>query len=245
VAGWTVSTASGRISSEQEIDAVRAAHAELDFPFPEMFFGQAFLKLHGPTCRLEFSAANALKGCKLQGGSRERKMFKVNIAESWAKRKDGDGKPIPTWREDFDWTFTTFYCGDCSNAFKPTPRRIDYEHLKQREPIVFATEVILYEDDLFDTGVVKLSIKMRVMQSCFFALCRLFLRVDNNFVRIVDARFYHVFGSKVLLRETSLREATFEQLGAATQSKDLVDANVVASLAPLVGGEPKTMECAI
>jgi type 2A phosphatase activator TIP41 len=247
ISGWRIQAATGKISSEAQLDGIRASNpTALDFPLPEMLFGSNALGLNhfASGFGVAFSAAPALAGCKLAPGQApDRVLFKVAIAETWSKRTDAEGRPIPVWREDFDWTFTTFYSGDVAGGggkFKPTPRRIDYEHLKLREDILFSTEVVLFEDDLFDTGVSRLSVKVRVMPSCFFCLCRLFLRVDGNFVRVVDARFFHVFGNRYVLRETSHREATFAALGNV-QSKDLIDANYVASVTPLVQ-DPVTME---
>lgn len=49
----------------------------------------------------------------------------------------------------------------------------------------------------------------RVMPDCFFVLARFFLRVDGVLLRIYDARYYHSFDSKVVVRERSTREADF------------------------------------
>ena len=41
-----------------------------------------------------------------------------------------------------------------------TNEKIDYERLKIQEKIVFFDEIILYEDELDDNGIAKLSIKI-------------------------------------------------------------------------------------
>ena len=44
--------------------------------------------------------------------------------------------------------------------WEPTEERIDYEKLREREPIKFFDEVILFEDELDDNGCSKLSVKI-------------------------------------------------------------------------------------
>ena len=43
---------------------------------------------------------------------------------------------------------------------EPTKERIDLEQLKVKEKIYFYEDIILYEDELADNGVAKLSVKM-------------------------------------------------------------------------------------
>ena len=49
---------------------------------------------------------------------------------------------------------------------------IDRELLMRREPILFYDELDLYESELDDHGMCTLSIKLRVMPSCFYILMR-------------------------------------------------------------------------
>jgi len=252
IAGWHITaTSDSRISGEKELDALKEKYpAELDFPLPEMLFGNNYLKLEHTNVIFSFSVEEALRGCKFPTGTTpDRKMIKVPMADKWEQRRDQDGNVIKTWREDYDWTFSTRRLVHVINKVtgEPTkqtrtPRRIDYERLKLREPILWAKEVLLFEDDLFDLGISKLSIKIRVMPGCFFILARLFLRVDGVYLRCVDSRIFHAFNTKYVLIENSERESEISALlGGTAETKDLVDPNYVASILPLIA-EPITFE---
>lgn len=75
----------------------------------------------------------------------------------------------------------------------------------------------------------------RVMPSCFFVLCRFFLRVDHVLFRIFDVRLYHEFGSQVIIRETKGKQATYDAVKSRLpreQAEDLTpltDPNWVAT----------------
>ena len=68
----------------------------------------------------------------------------------------------------YDWTFTPSNYKGCllseenSDSLKVsvTDEKIDYERLKIQEKIVYFDEIILYEDELDDNGIAKLSIKI-------------------------------------------------------------------------------------
>uniref|UniRef100_A0A7S1KLA3 TIP41-like protein n=1 Tax=Percolomonas cosmopolitus TaxID=63605 RepID=A0A7S1KLA3_9EUKA len=151
-------------------------------------------------------------------------------------------KEIEERVDDMDWTFSTCYKGTCvketqkrdedtgeqrdinentvdtthlknMRVFRETKRGIDYERLTQKDEILFYDDVILFEDELHDAGMCILSVKVRVMQETFFCLLRYFLRVDNVVLRILDTRYYHVFGSNEIIREYSHRENTIDELG--------------------------------
>jgi serine/threonine-protein phosphatase 2A activator len=258
IRGWQVTTHKQRISSEQELDAARESHTfegkGLDFPLPEMMYGGNFARFThlASGITVEFNGLDGASGCKISKdaqGVADRTTFKLPISDRWAKREDLNGNKIKAWREDYDWTYTTTYGGSLSRQLGEsggrggtapqrvsTPARIDYELLKAREPILFYDTLLLYEDDLFDFGESKLSVKLRVMGSCLFALCRCYLRVDKTFVRCFDTRLFHAFGSDQLLLETTRKEATYEQLGFApgTDSKKLMDEEAADKLLPVI-----------
>ena len=66
---------------------------------------------------------------------------------------------------DYDWTYTPQeYYGKTTGNYRvetddPT-LKIDYNRLKQHDPIVFFDENILYEDELGDNGISLLSVKI-------------------------------------------------------------------------------------
>lgn len=56
-------------------------------------------------------------------------------------------------------------------------------------------------------SVLDCSLKVRVMPSCWFVLLRYWLRVDGVIIRLRDTRCFHAFGSSVVIREHSYKEA--------------------------------------
>ncbi|KAI9920813.1 hypothetical protein PsorP6_000492 [Peronosclerospora sorghi] len=142
-----------------------------------------------------------------------------------------------SYREDvkeldipYDWTYSTDYKGSLQRLVKgegrpptlitsedrvqveATSERIDYEKLKEREPILWFEDVSLYEDELHDHGISAMSVKVRVMPSGFFVLSRFWMRLDHVVVRLHEARMHHVFGSDFFLREYTRKEEQFDAL---------------------------------
>uniref|UniRef100_A0A7S2R8T0 Serine/threonine-protein phosphatase 2A activator n=1 Tax=Mucochytrium quahogii TaxID=96639 RepID=A0A7S2R8T0_9STRA len=250
IKGWVVETKKTHISSDHEIEAAKQGNehmtSELDFPLPEMLFGKNFARFthvsSGMT--LEFNALDALCECKIKttsDGEACRNVFKLPNAKSWSNRKDFNGEEIKEWRSDFDWTYTSTYGGTLKGRDRVVSKehKIDYERLKLREPILFFDNVTLYEDDLFDNGESKLSCKLRVMPSCFFALARMWLRVDNTYLRSFDTRIYHEFGKDFVVVERTRKEAdmaTLRSLGCL-DAKSMMDEAKVETLLPLIHSE--------
>ncbi|KAI9471176.1 Tap42 interacting protein [Coemansia sp. RSA 989] len=204
--GWEITSCHQPILSNAAIEK----HAqELGFTVPEMIFGDNYLKVRHLPTQKELSL-RALDALRLVDTGPDSASVQVSIARDWShSRRNLDIAHV----KPFDWTFTTKYHGSASRLeFAPTASKIDYERLKQREEILFYDENVLFEDDLGDNGTSQLSFKVRVMPSGFFILLRFFLRVDGVLFRIFDTRFYHQFGSDVLLREVSSRQASFDEV---------------------------------
>lgn len=53
----------------------------------------------------------------------------------------------------------------------------------------------LIQDDLEDCGEVSMEVKVRVMPTCWFALIRCFLRVDDMTLQMKETRLFHSFSS--------------------------------------------------
>ncbi|MEN2499194.1 MAG: hypothetical protein MHMPM18_003427, partial [Marteilia pararefringens] len=68
--------------------------------------------------------------------------------------------------------------------------RIDYNEISQQKSILFFKNIVLYEDDLGDFGIVIYSVKIRCMESYFFILARCVYRVDGVEIRYHDTRIY-------------------------------------------------------
>ncbi|KAG8098248.1 hypothetical protein GUJ93_ZPchr0013g34671 [Zizania palustris] len=219
---------------------------------PEMVFGESFLSLeHAQTgIRLHFNALDALKAWKQEALP----PVEVPAAAKWKFRS----KPSDQVILDYDYTFTTPYCGsdvvvlnpdtmqtsldECSNlCWEDTEDRIDFVALSAKEPILFYDEVILYEDELADNGISFLTARVRVMPTGWFMLLRFWLRVDGVLMRLRDTRVYCSFGGDeakpVVLRESCWREATFASLSAKGYPSDCTaygDPNLIAHKLPVV-----------
>ncbi|MQL87649.1 hypothetical protein Taro_020179, partial [Colocasia esculenta] len=148
---------------------------------PEMVFGDNSLHLlHEKSgLMLHFNAFDALKEWKKESLP----PVEVPAAAKWKFRS----KPSQQVILDYDYTFTTPYSGSeriepyiesvsdnsqCQVQWEDCDEQIDLAALATREPILFYDEVILYEDELADNGVSLLTVKVRVMPSCWFLLLR-------------------------------------------------------------------------
>jgi len=193
------------------------------FTLPEMVFPAAALRIRNPQSgiSLDFTARDALECLKGQAASAE-----LPYADKW---KDKGGMETATFGKikvqeyNYDWTYATRYAGTVQKTGETEPPQvtaaaegIPVEMLKRPEKILFYDEIILFEDELADNGTCKLSVKLRVMPSCWFVLMRLYLRVDHVMVRIIDTRFFHAFGSNKVIRERKVLQEGFQTLAQAT-----------------------------
>lgn len=65
------------------------------------------------------------------------------------------------------------------------PGGIDRQLLRDRSsPILLYDEVVLFEDFIHDHGVVRISVKTRIMPQCWFVLLRYWLRVDRVVMKV-------------------------------------------------------------
>ncbi|KAL3700651.1 hypothetical protein R1sor_018673 [Riccia sorocarpa] len=216
VAGWTIQTKKLTILKMDEVE--RWGQLLDTTHLPEMLFGNSSLELtHEATgLKLHFNALDALRGWKEEGLP----PVEVSAAAKWKFAS----KPSQQVILDYDYTFTTPYCG--SECLEPSPHtslstgrdgaaaernesgdssetltwveceeRIDLVTLQQRDPILFFDEVVLYEDELADNGISLLTVKVRVMPKCWFLLLRYWLRVDGVLMRLRDTRIFSKFGT--------------------------------------------------
>jgi len=104
---------------------------------------------------------------------------------------------------------------------------IDIQMLSRRDPFLFFDEISMYRDELDEWGDVELSIKIRVMPTCWFVLQRYYLRlIDSSvgtihMIKIFDVRFFHAFGTNKIHREITVREGDMEALVNAGLPSDL------------------------
>lgn len=203
---------------------------------PEMVFGESCLVLKhvNSGTKIHFNAFDALSGWKQEALP----PVEVPAAAKWKFRS----KPSQQVILDYDYTFTTPYCGSetieivaeecgrgevsqetCSLCWEDCEEQIDVVSLASKEPILFYDEVVLYEDELADNGVSLLTVKVRVMPTCWFLLLRFWLRVDGVLMRLRDTRMHCIFGSDgnhVILKESCWREGTFGALSAKGYPSD-------------------------
>ena len=114
----------------------------------------------------------------------------------------------------FDWTYSTPYAGSGSSSAHDNDNHHHHDHphpwiaqthsgIQSRmhlltdttQPILFFHDIPFYEDDMHDNGDVSLSVKIRVMPTSFFILCRLYVRVDDVLIRCRDTRILYEFPS--------------------------------------------------
>ncbi|KAH7684712.1 TIP41-like family protein [Aphelenchoides avenae] len=207
---------------------------EIPLPFlPEMIFPNNTLTLRANLMPdeifLQFNAYDALK----MVDSTELPDVQVGPSKCWQEaRKE---MPVRSFEKPFDWTYTSEYKGTVGPSVRvePTEERIDFEKLKRREAINFYGQMTLYEDELADHGCAEMTVRVRVMPSCYFILCRFYLRVDGVLVRVCETR---VFGEKSkphAIREWSKREALYAQL-KPQELKDVLDPNLISQMLPTV-----------
>ncbi|KAK1558976.1 hypothetical protein Q3G72_008986 [Acer saccharum] len=249
--GWEIESHKGTILKsstfqewEEKLDTTH---------LPEMVFGESGLVLkHVKTgTKIHFNAFDALGGWKKEGLP----PVEVPAAAQWKFRS----KPFQQVILDYDYTFTTPYDGsetiemdtekdgngkilDSSSSlqWEDCEEKIDMVSLASKEPILFFDEVVLYEDELADSGVSLLTVKVRVMPSCWFLLLRFWLRVDGVLMRLRDTRMHCAFddsASPVILRESCWRETTFQALSAKgypTDSAAYSDPSIISQRLPVV-----------
>ncbi|KAL5070326.1 hypothetical protein RYX36_021213 [Vicia faba] len=215
---------------------------------PEMVFGEnaLILKHLSSGTKIHFNAFDALCGWKQEALP----PVEVPAAAKWKFRS----KPFEEIILDYDYTFTTPYCGSGAIEihkdliseqtgdlrWEDCKEQIDLVALASKEPILFYDEVVLYEDELADNGVSLLTVKVRVMPSSWFLLLQFWLRVDGVLIRLRETRMHCVFGGStnpVVLRESCWRESTFQALSAKGHPFDSAaynDPNIISQKLPIV-----------
>lgn len=210
---------------------------------PTMLFGNNYLKLsHESVLSFVFTAKDAL--CTV---IKDDVPCKLSISDAWTESRQHQTRALKVYNP-FDWTYTPndYFGSVCSSknaAFqRSTEHAIDYEHLKQPEQILFYSEVILFEDELADNGLAQLSVRIRVMPSCFFVLLRFFLRVENQLFRIIDCRIFHKFNSDLIIREVSTRESTdYAHIKASGDNEKLMNVSWLCEQLPVIESYVETI----
>lgn len=216
IQGWRIFSTEGPIANSAREEELRT---QLGVKPPGMLFDKSNVQItHSDTSfKLLFTAIDALK---MVGEADPN--IKVRAAERWTSKGDRSDVEITTIEHASDWTFTTEYAGTFTSANSDashTPSvqaadcndhqlcTINYSALRDTSlPILFSSEVVLFEDELDDNGTASFRVRLRVMPTFFFVLARFFLRVDGVIIRIFDTRYFHQFDSDVVVREINHRQ---------------------------------------
>lgn len=224
---FTIATRKLPISKAGAIDAMTE---QIGIPMPEMIFGDNMVSItHLPSrWSICFNTPDALDAVD----KTDKHMLKVAYARDWESTREVTTQKIKEVVKPYDWSYSTTYSGTEtavakgklteSNALMPL------ELLKQRDPILFFDEVVLYESELDDNGISIYSAKLRVHQHRMLLLCRLFMRLDNVLVRIRDTRIYVDFRTEEVIREYTAKEASFGDVETVcTSSADFMNVNLL------------------
>ncbi|CAN8075869.1 unnamed protein product [Agarophyton chilense] len=180
--------------------------------------------------------------------------IRVRAAACWEGKNRRADVEVTNIEHASDWTFSTKYKGTMKPSFPITSVQttsaitedqvqalaaskslvpIDYNALRNTQlPILYSSHIILFEDELDDNGTASYKVRIRVMPTFFFALARFFLRVDGVLLRVYDTRYYHQFGSGVLVRETLMKEAKLDSSWAGVHPSVLRDPDLVSQRVP-------------
>jgi len=145
---------------------------------------------------------------------------------------------LPTRRVLVECLCCKFIPGDPENP----SHRIPIEELSRPDPILFYSEIPLFEDELHDNGTTSLLTRVRVMPTSFFILSRFFLRVDGVLFRIFDTRIYHPLSSDppLIVRETSGWEVKYDSIKQFLPTPDLSPLNDPNFIARVITSMPKS-----
>lgn len=72
------------------------------------------------------------------------------------------------------------------------------------------------------------------MPSFLFVLARFFLRVDAVLVRVIDARYFHRYGTNTLVKETTYQHCRYTDLPTSLHPSMLTNPDLVASRLPVL-----------
>ncbi|CAJ1942020.1 unnamed protein product [Cylindrotheca closterium] len=200
---------------------------------PEMLFPKAYITIQmSDTFQISWNAMGALTEWsqahqKIPLNNSEVSHRGVQILQStdadlWKKTRNNkpmqavDGQLIQTTQFHYDWTFSSPFCGN-------TVGQLSWKKLEQSEmpkellldrsvPILYFDQIVMMEDDLHDYGLMQYTAKMRVMPSCVYVLTKLYVRIDNDLLRVRDCRLLVHFGSKMIHRDIEWRESAWDQL---------------------------------
>ncbi|KAJ8515794.1 hypothetical protein ONZ45_g6848 [Pleurotus djamor] len=226
---WFITASTNPISNAVELDALQSS---LGIPLPEMTFGSNYLELEHRKSgwKYRFDAEHCLKG--VRNGELQPGDGGVKVGQH-TRTSPTSAHPMPKTvaTKPYDWTYTTTYSGHCLSQdtdpwdvadIEDPAKAIPIAELTRPDPILFYAEIPLFEDELHDNGTASSLIKIRVMPTCIFLLCRFTLHVDNVLFRMHDTRIYHSFSSNppLIIREVNGWESPWETVKRKLPKRD-------------------------
>lgn len=188
-----------------------------------MFFGCNLISLSLPNFSLTFDPIRAVKTIPRSSANVPIRIVASN-AEFWRQKSQSETV------FDYDWTYTPqSFSGTIEGSFTcvNSDEEIDFNRLKQQDPILFFDENILFEDELGDNGISLLSVKLRVMNYGFYVLLNHFLRVDQVVFKSISTRYFHSFNQNFILKENRTCEDSFESIQQVKQTRKQQNFNAV------------------
>ena len=123
----------------------------------------------------------------------ERDSVTITCPPSWTEKR----KTHTVFDPKIDWAFRAHFLGKWrrgADTIVPTPtdKRINWDVLRRTDvEIALFDSMDLFEDDLHDNGVSKVSCKVRLMATAVFVLVRHFVRIDGQVALAFETRFFH------------------------------------------------------
>ena len=184
-----------------------------------MFYGKNFLNIScGEKISLTFNPFDALSECVEEIRVKDLASGKIDFipqqigvegTEEWKHKDTTSIKDYKAIERKMDWSFSTPYKGSFSKGELQVGSGIPLEMLSPENPVLFYSEVLLFEDELADRGSAKCHVRFRIMNDCWFVLLRSYIRLDMVAVRILDTRIFHKFGESTILRDFTWKEETW------------------------------------
>jgi type 2A phosphatase activator TIP41 len=231
---WEFMVSHGPIATESEKDFLLNLSTRSVKSLPEQIYPQNVLQIRQKSSgrRFEFNATDALVQWMRDDDEKKNPVIQIGLSEQWQRDRQNILESVE--RVSYDWTYTTSYSGTLGDwAPQATQRQMNMRLLTDRSaPILMFDSLPLYVSELDDVGISEVSVKIRVMPSCWFVLLRFFLRIDKQLVKIRDTRYFCEFSEHVVVREMRHQEShdstTVASCGDADQA-----ASVLQALAPV------------
>ena len=171
---------------------------EFSFPLPGILFGDNQLLVRNTRANLSLSFN--LHDC-LKGIPRTPSLHSVFAAKEW---KPSGSISLQKSSDPYDWTYYSTYEGTlvANNEWNESTQLdgIDVDLLKEQNDFLFFRSLLLFEDELADSGHTSYSVKIRVMPKFFLILAICACRIDFVWEGRREMRYFHVFGSKRLVK---------------------------------------------